>query len=475
MKQVSLPIVAAAVLLTAQPGTSSAQITQPPALGPAPTLTLPKVDTTRLSNGLTILVARNAEVPLVTARLVIQGGARAEGNVLGLATFTANMLDEGAGGKSSLELAEAVDFLGATLGTGAGWEDFSIILSGPRRTFSTAMSLMADVLLRPSFASSDVARERNLRQAALITMKDNPSAVANRVFYRNIFPAGHPFHRNISGDSSSTALLDSAMVRGFWNRVADPRRATLIVTGDVTLAEARQWATQHLGNWTPPARAIAIIPAATVAEAPRPATRVILVDKPNAAQSVILIGAPGVDRESPDYPAIQLLNMVIGGSFSSRINDILREQRGYSYGAGTGWGFSPIPGPFTASSAVRTDVTDSSLVVFFEEFNRVREELVSAVELERSRNYIVLGALDGYETQGQVNGAIATALQFGHPLSRTAEELNAIGKLNAADVQRAARNYLDPKHLTVVVVGDLSKIRPGIERLNLGPIEVQTY
>jgi zinc protease len=451
------------------------RITTPPPQPTTPRLTLPSVDTARLGNGLTILVARNAEVPVVSANLIIDGGARTETDLLGLATFTGGMLDEGAAGKTGLQLAEAVEFLGASLNTGAGWESFNVSLSGPKRTIYDAMALMADVVLRPNFASSDVARERALRQAALITAKDNPGAVANRVFSRNVFPSSHPFHRNISGDSASTARLDSAALRNFWNRAADPRRATLIVTGDVTPTEARQWAERHFGAWRAPAQGLGKQPASEIASPAAAATRVILVDKPDAPQSVVIIGAPGVERDNPDYPAIQLLNTILGGSFSSRLNDILREQRGYSYGAGSGWGFSPVPGPFTASAAVRTDVTDSSVAIFFREFDKIRNEPVTPVELERGRNYIVLGALDSYETAGQVAGAIAGALQFGHPLQRTADELMAISRLTAAQVQAAAQKYLDPRHLTVVIVGDIKTIRPGIERLNLGPIEVQTY
>lgn len=453
----------------------SAQVTTPPAPAPAPALTLPTVDTARLGNGLTILVSRNAEVPIVNATLVIDGGARAETDLQGLATFTADMLDEGAAGKDALEFAEAVEYLGASLGAGAGWESINVSLSAPKRVFDDAMALMADVVLRPDFRSEDVSRRRDLRQAGLITARDNPNAVASRVFFRNVFPAGHPFHRNIIGDSASTARLDSATVRAFWNRAADPRRATLIVTGDVTTSEARAWATRHFGSWSAPASPLSKPDAEAVAAPPRPATRVILVDKPDAAQSVILIGAPGLERDTPDFAALQVLNTLLGGSFSSRLNDILREQRGYSYGAGSGWSFSPVPGPFIASSSVRTDVTDSSLVVFFREFERIRNEPVPQVELERARNYIVLGALDSYETAGQVGGAIAGALQFGFPLSRTARELAAMSRVTASDVQAVARRHLDPSRLTVVVVGDLKVIQPGIERLKLGPVEVQEY
>lgn len=462
-----------AVMAAAAP--LAGQVTSAPALGPAPTLTLPTVDTTRLDNGLTILVSRNAEVPLVSARLIIDGGARTVGAVPGLASFTAGMLDEGAGGKSALELAEAVDFLGASLSTGGGWENFSLSVSGPKRTFAQALGLLADVTLRPAFADADVARERDARQAQLVAAKDSPGQVASRVFARNVFPAGHPMHENLAGDSASTAALTSEGVRAFWTSVADPRQATLVITGDVTPQEARQWATSRFGGWAPPARPARKPAATTIAAAPRPATRVILVDKPGAPQSVVFIGAPGVDRESPDYAAITVMNTILGGSFSARLNDILREQRGYSYGASSNFQWSPVPGPFVAASQVRTDVTDSSLAVFFHEFERIRTEQVPADELERARNYLVLGSLTDYETASQVAGAITSALQFGHPLQRTAEELDAMSRVTAAQVQAAARRHLDPTHLTVVVVGDIASIRPGIEALGLGPIEVQEY
>lgn len=470
-----LPWLAVIVAGFVAPTSLHAQVTTAPPLGAAPVLTLPSVDTARLGNGLTILTARNAEVPLVSARLIIDGGARVEGTPPGLATFTAGMLDEGAGGRDALELAEAVDYLGASLGAGAGWESFTVSVSGPKRTFAEAMGLLADVVLRPTFASADVARERDARQAALLAAKDSPGQVASRVFSRNVFPAGHPYHVNISGDSVSTAALDSASVRAFWSRVADPRKAVLVVTGDVTPAEARQWAMQHLGAWASPAMTAEKRPATAVPAAPRPGTRVILVDKPGAPQSVIFIGAPGVERDSPDYPAIEMMNTILGGSFSSRLNDILREQRGYSYGAGSGFAWNPVPGPFQASSQVRTNVTDSSLAVFFREFKRIRDEPVDVVELERARNYLVLGALGDYETAGQVAGAISTSLLFGFPLERTARELAAMSRVTADDVQRVARQYLDPSRLTVVVVGDIAAIRPGIEQLGLGPIEVQEY
>src|SRR5690606_11558524 len=288
-----------------------------------------------------------------------------------------------------------------------------------------------------------------------------------------VYPEGHPYHAPIGGDSASTAALDSAMVRTFWNRAANPRAATMIVTGDITLAEAQALVQAKFGSWRA-ASAAASAPAGA-AQPPRPATRIVLVDKPGAAQSVVSIGAPGVDRRSPDYAAITLMNTILGGSFSARLNDILREQKGYTYGAGSGYEWRPLPGPFTAGAQVRTNVTDSSLAIFFDEFRRIREEPVSPAELERARAYLTLGALGDFETTGDVAGQLAFLETFDLPPSAIRDELAAISRLSAADVQRAAREYLDPEKLSIVVVGDVATIRPGLEALGLGPVELRDH
>ncbi len=196
----------------------------------------------------------------MSAQLLIFGGARLTGSPSGMASFAGDMLDEGANGRNTFQLADELDFLGARLSTGARWENFTISLSGPKRTFDEAMNLMADVLLRPTFASADIKRVRDLRLTALLTARDNPSAVAQRVFLRNVFPAGHPYHDAITGDSTTLLSFDSATVRTFWNRAANPEQATLIVTGDVTLKEAVAMAKAHFANWKAPKPAMTRMP-----------------------------------------------------------------------------------------------------------------------------------------------------------------------------------------------------------------------
>jgi predicted Zn-dependent peptidase len=468
---------ALALALVASPlhAQAAPAVATPPVLGPAPRLAMPAVQTATLPNGVRLQVVSMTELPLVQMTLLIEGGARLDGARPGLASFAAGMLDEGAGGRDVFQLAAALEYLGASLSAGASWDRFSLSLRAPKHTIADATQILADELLRPTFAAADVERQRDLHLAALLQARDRPSSVASDVFGLKVYPAGHPYHNPIGGDSASVATFDSVTVRQFWTGAAVPSRATLIVTGDVTLAEARSLAASALGNWKAPASPVALVPAKSVPPAPTPATRIFLVDKPGAAQSVIMIGGPGVDRRSPDYPAITLMNTLFGGSFSSRINQILREQKGFTYGARSGFDWRRVPGPFVASSAVRTNVTDSSLAIFFSEFRRLRAEPVSAAELDRSRSYITLGALGDFETTRQVAGALADVDDFGLPLSIIPTELEAIDKLGVADVQRAAEKYVDPGHMTVVVVGDIAKIRAGIEALHLGPVTIVDY
>jgi predicted Zn-dependent peptidase len=333
-----------------------------------------------------------------------------------------------------------------------------------------ALDLMADVVLRPTFKSAEVNRQRDLRLASILQQRDQPNTMAALAFNSLVFPAGHPYHQPIGGDSITTSGLDSAKVRAFYNAHYSPGNAVLVIAGDITLAEARAAVAQRFGSWRAPAPGAA--PSTTVAPVDRPTT-VYLVDKPGAAQSVIFIGRPGVERSNPDYAAIEVMNNLLGGSFSSRLNQNLRETRGYTYGAGSGFAYRPLPGPFTARSAVRTNVTDSSLIEFFKEFRRIRDTAVDAVELERAKSYLALGLAADFETTSQMAGQVVGLLRFGLPMTYYDDYVTRVMAVTTQDVQRVARQYLQPDRFTIVVVGDLATIRPGIEALNLGPISVR--
>jgi len=467
--------IAAALVLTA----ASVQAQQAfdrskaPALTASPALSVPSVRSARLENGAALKLVEHRELPLVHITLQFAGGARLDNETAGLASFVATMVREGAGSRDAAALQSELAFLGATLGASADWDNTSLTLRVARRNLEPALDLMADVVLRPKFASADVRRQRDLRLASILQQKDQPRTLATMAFNQSLFPAGHPYRRSIAGDSASTARLDSAMVRAFHQGAYRPLRATFTVVGDISEAEARTMLTRRFGNWTVGGAERTPAPV-LVAPTRVTARRVILVDKPGAAQSVVMIGATGVERTTPDYAAIQVMNTILGGSFSSRLNTNLRETKGYTYGANSGFQWRPLPGAFVASSDVRTDVTDSSLYEFFKEITAIRDTPVDAAELDRAKAYLALGVPGDLESTAQIASQITGLSLYNLPLTWLQEFVTAVNAVTVADVQRVARRYVPSDAATVVVVGDLSRIRAGIDALNLAPATVVT-
>jgi zinc protease len=222
--------------LFAQAAPAAAPDTTPPRLGAPPTLHLPRVQTATLPNGLRLYVVEMHEVPLVQVLLRTPGGGREDRSRPGLASFTANMLDEGADTLDAFGIAAQAEYLGAVLRTGADWDHMFVSLKAPKRTLGPALGLMSAVALRPTFKAAEVARQRDLRLAAILQQQDEPQVVASLAFNALVFPAGHPYHASLTGDSASTVALDSATVRDFYRREFVPTGADLIVTGDITLA-----------------------------------------------------------------------------------------------------------------------------------------------------------------------------------------------------------------------------------------------
>ena len=447
--------------------------TKVPALGTSPALVVPTVDARRLANGAALRVVEHRELPLVQVTLTIAGGARLDRELPGLASFTANLLDEGAGARDANALQSELAFLGASLSTSAGWDVTTIALKVARRNLEPALDLMADVVLRPTFAAAEVRRQRDLRLAALLQQKDQPGALASLAFSQALFPQGHPYREAIGGDSAATSRLDSTTVRAFYDGSVRPGRATFYVVGDLGAAEAERLLTARFGRWT--GRGPERRPAPVLAAAARPqGLQLILVDKPGAAQSVITVGTTGVERTSADLAAIDVMNTILGGSFSSRLNTVLRETKGYTYGANSGFAYRPLPGPFTVGTAVRTNVTDSALVEIFRELRAMREAPVSAEELARAKAYIALGIPGDLETTSQIAGEMAALANWNLPLTWLQEYVAGVQKVGVEDVQRVARQFLPAENGYVIVVGDLARIRAGIEALTLGPVRVRT-
>ena len=464
-------VVGAIMVLSASPPVRlSAQAvdrTKPPTLSPPPPLTLPAIRTATLPNGLELAVVEMHKVPVVDVSLVVDaGGVRDPADLPGLATFTTTMLQQGAGRRSALDIADEAAFLGAQLNAGAGYDVATVSLHVPKRRLAAALDLLTDVVLRPTFADSEVTRQRELRRTQLLQQRDEPVQVANVAFPAIVYGAAHPYGRPLSGNDAVVAGLARERVAAFYRTYYRPNGARLLVVGDVTLDEARRLITERFGAWT--RGEVSAAPAAT---APPPAPRAIyLIDKPGAAQSVVRIGHVGPARDTPDYFALQVLNTILGGAFTSRLNQNLRETHGYTYGAGSAFALRRKGGPFVAQASVVTAKTDSSLIEFLKELRRIRDEAVPAAELEKAKQYLVLGLPGDFETTASAAARFSELFIYGLPFNYFGSYIDRINAVTAADVQRVARQYIDPDHFDIVVVGDRSQIEAGIRALNEGAI-----
>lgn len=464
--------IACCLVAAAAPLAAQVDRTKPPSLGAPPALHVPAVQETTLRNGLRLAVVEMHEVPVADFTLIVDAGSvRDPADLPGLATFAANMLDEGAGGRTALEIADEAAYLGAQLSTSAGYDVATVSLHVPTRQLEPALDLLADVVLRPTFADSEIARQRDLRTAQLLQLRDQPVAMAGVAFPAIVFGPGHPYGRPLNGTDSSTVLLSRDRVRGFYDAFYRPEHARLLVVGDITLAAATRLVEQRFAGWTRGA-APAATPAVPAPPASAPRT-FYLVDKPGAAQSVIRIGHVGVARSTADYFALEVLNTILGGSFTSRLNQNLRETHGYTYGAGSAFVMRRLAGPFQASASVVTAKTDSSLIEFLKELRRIRDAAVPAAELDKAKAYIVLGLPGSFEATADAASQYRDVLIYDLPLDYYSGYVAGIGRVSPADVQRVARRYLDPDHFDIVIVGDRSQIEAGIAALHEGPIVVR--
>ncbi len=464
----------AAIVLTAA-ASLSAQApdrSKPPVPGPAPTLTLPAIQKQRLSNGLQVWLVEQHEVPVAQVNLVVRSGSADDpAGQFGVASLTAAMLMEGAGSLSSLDLADAVDFLGADLSAASSSDLSAVRLHAPVARLAEALPLMADVAQRPIFAQADLDRVRQQRLTSVLQGRDDANTIAALAFARTLFGTTHRFGTATMGTAATLRSFTVDNLRAFHSAAFRPDNATLIVVGDVTAAAILPLLEKSFGGWKAPTSPVVHV------KQPAPPTRtrreVYLVDKPGAPQTQIRIGFVGVPRSTPDYFQLEVMNTILGGSFSSRLNLNLREEHGYTYGANSFFDMRNDAGPFTAFAGVQTDKTAESLTEFFNEFTGVLQP-VPADELARGKNYVALGLPSGFETTGDISRRLEETLVYALPDDYFSRYVPNVQGVTTADVQRVARAYIRTDRMAVVVVGDRKAIEPGIRALNLGPVNIIT-
>jgi zinc protease len=456
-------LISAATLAAQQPDRS-----KPPALGPPPTLKLPQIQKRTLSNGLPVWLIESHEVPLAQVNLLVQAGSADDPpGKYGTASLTAAMLDEGAGTRTSLEIADATDFLGAVVTTSSSFDASSIRMNVPVAKLADALPVMADVALRPTFPDSDLERLRQERLTGLLQAQDDPAAIASMAFSRILFGAAHRYGTGAVGTPAAVKALTGGDLRAFHGAYYTPANSTLVVVGDLKMDAVLPLLEQHYGGWKGTAK-----PRTTIALAPQPARReIIVVDKPGAEQSQVRIGWIGVPRSTPDYFTIAVLNTVLGGSFTSRLNQNLREKHGYAYGASSNFDMRLSAGPFVAGGGVQTDKTAEAVREFFNELDAIQKP-IGADELAKAKNYLALGFPGDFETTGDLSRRLEEMIVYRLPDDYFEQYVARIQAVTPAAVQKATATYIQPARFVAVVVGDAKTIEAPLRALKLGPVRV---
>ncbi|MEP7311453.1 MAG: pitrilysin family protein [Pseudomonadota bacterium] len=441
-----------------------------PAAAAEAKLTLPVPQRSKLDNGLTLLLVEQHKLPVVSANLVVLAGSdHNPATKPGLASFTADMLDEGTKTRGTLQIAEDLDQIGAALGSGSTTDASTVFLRTLKPTADDAFALMADVVLNPAFSAEEIDRVRASRLTQLVQQKDNPTAVAQRVFNQALFGPQHPYGYTELGTQKSVQAITRADMTTFWQQGYTPGNTALIVSGDITMAELRALAQKHFGAWRG-----ASAPA-TVPEGKAPAARsVLLVDRPGAPQTSLRIGTLGAKRSSPDYVPLEVMNNSLGGLFTSRINLNLREKNGYAYSSGSAFGFRRGTGPFVVVTSVRTDSTAPAVGEIFTELARMGSEPVTASELDLAKQSFSRSLPALFETTADSAASSGQLFVYGLPLDYFNTLPGRIEAVTSADLQRVAKQYIVPGKMIVVAVGDKAKIEPGLRKLEIGTVETRS-
>ena len=418
---------------------------------------LPRAEEATLKNGLRVILLPAHKLPTFNMQLVVlSGGLADKSDFHGLASFTAALLREGTTKRSSKDIAEQTDAIGATLSANAGLSSLTstVSTSGLVENLDQALDLFADVIRNPIFPQAEVDKYKTRTLAQLQFQRSIPQFLAAEQFNRAIYGTGHPASL-VAPPAESLKKLTSKDLADFHSTYYRPNNAFLAIVGDVTMKDLMPKLEKVFGDWEK-----GDVPAFTIPQAPAQSeSRIYLIDRPGSVQTVLQLGTLGIERTSPDYFSVLLADRVFGGGPSARLFLNLRETHGYTYGAYSNFGGSKFRGPWTASSEVRTEVTEGAMKEFMYELNRMRTETVPVEELDNAKRAIIGSFALSLEQPTTLLQNIITQKLYNLPADYWDTYPQKVSAITAADVQSAAQKYLDMGHLQVVAVGDASKAR----------------
>lgn len=424
--------------------------------GPNPVLALPNVQRGRLANELEVLVVEHHELPVVNLNLVVKSGAAVDPvGKAGLAAITAGMLDEGTASRSAAAIADRLASVGASLSVRAGWDSATVQLQTLTRHLDTALEVYADVIVNPAFPEQEFGRLRDNRLVELKLDRTSPDIVAGAVV-QGVLYGDHRYGRALEGNATSLTSITRRDVQAFYDAHVRPNNAALIVVGDVRVADVVAKLEQALASWRPgeiPARPVSAPPPA------RDRGAIYVVDRPGSVQSVVQVAQLGVPRNTPDFFPLEVMNRILGGTGSARLYTNLRQDKGYTYDARSTFEYRRDAGPFVARAAVQGFSTRESVVEFLKEINGIRGGIpIGAAEIERARQAIIRGFPRRFETPEQIAAGLEAVVTYGLPDTYFNTYTQQVAAVTLDDVNRVAKQYLQPDRMAIVIVGDRASI-----------------
>jgi predicted Zn-dependent peptidase len=441
-----------------------------PDVGADPRFVFPSIVRHTLANGLRVCTVEHHNVPVITINLQVGGGSGADpAGLEGLAAIVADMADEGTGALSALEVSDALSRIGADYDVDVGGDATDFSLTTLTRFASRGASLLADMVTRPRLLEGEFLRVRQLRLDRLRQLKDLPSAVAEQTFLRLVY-GSHPYAHLAIGNDASLRRVTGNEVVSFHAGAFQPSKSMLILSGAMTHEDLLRLAEDTFGGWvaahgsTNGARAASDIEPIT-----GPVTKLAVVPRESAAQSELRIGHLSTRRVTPDYPALLVMNAVLGGQFVSRVNLKLREEKAYTYGARTSFDWRRGISPFVLQTSVHTASTADAIADSLAEIEGLRgTRPPTDEEMSLAKASLTRGYPRGFETAQQVARSVSVLSLYGLPDTYFEEFVPNVNAVTSADVVGAAARYLDPAKLTTLVVGDYSAIAESLRGLNLG-------
>jgi zinc protease len=445
--------------------------TKTPAPTAEPTFVPPVVKRMRLANGMVLLVSENHALPIVSMRLVVPnaGSALDPKGKAGIAAFTADLLDEGAAGLTAIQIAEQQDKLGAGITVSAGVDQAAVSVSTLTKTLEPTIDLVAKIVTQPAFDPKDFDRVKGDRATALELRRDRPREVVGIMFSSLLYGLDSPYGHPGSGFRESFKDITLGDLQAFYKDRWDPSKMTIVVAGDVDSIALHKKLEATLGAWKHPGKG-----AGKIVTTPSKLTHhVVLVDRPGAQQSDVRIGLVGLDRKDPGYYAFEVLTTTLGGGFTSRLTQKLREGLGITYGINAGQDWRLARGPFAISSAIVTPETAHGLTETIKIVDDLTTTDIPAAELDKSKQNLIRALPAQFGTNAATTAAFAELALHGLPDSWYAHYADAIRKVTAKDVRALAKSTIPSKNMVFAVVGDMSKVRTELDKLGLGEPELR--